>query len=300
MHTRNLLISAISAISASSPIASSSPITIATVPNALGRALGASALLLGCAAATAQSAPNYWHSGHGDIGVYLVAEPHGDHFHWHLEHSHWHLDSGSMVNGTALTNGQTYASDQLIGWVQNSLNATAPVAAALGVAAGSTAYRAGNNTYQPNLGFAANDIGFEEDWVGGGLSVTLSGWTLPEGASFALLTNAGTAIFSTFDPAGTGTLQPDPEAPDYNPVGNNSFFIWAGDHSHYAFYFSDPGYYELTFTWSGEHIDEGFLSTGGTYGFQVGAIPEPSQWAMLLGAATGLGVLIVRRRKQAQ
>lgn len=240
------------------------------------------------------SAQSYWSSGHGDIGVSLEIQPHGDHNHYYL-HSHWGLDSGAVVDGVALPNPPAplaqheFAPATLVAWSNTTQNATAPVAQALGIAAGSSVYRAGNENYQPNLGFAAYGIGSDLDWVDGGLTITLSDWSGSNPGSFALVHGASDIIASTFDPA-------------LSEAGN-SFFLGAGDHDHYSWYFSSAGYYQLTFTWEGyllgDESEPEFVTVSNTYGFHVGtAVPEPSTWALLLSATTGIGAIIVRRRKR--
>lgn len=238
-------------------------------------------------AAPALCGQSYWTAGHGDIGVAL----HGG----SLE-AHWHLDAGAEINGLPSAGGEYHPAALRI---RTNSTQTAPAGAPqwLGIAEGSTVYRAGSHSFPPNLGFAASEIGPGDDWVGGGLHVRLSGWVLPAGSDFAMLSGS-TVVFSTFAPATTDSYQPDAGQPDFDPVGN-SFFLWADDHVHYSFFFSNPGYYELTFTWAGTHAEHGLLSLTDTFGVHVGAVPEPSLWAALLGCGAGLGTLFARRCKRA-
>lgn len=237
----------------------------------------AAVLSLGAASASAQS---YWTNGHGDIGIEL----HGDHF-----HTHWGLDTGATVNGSQISQAEEYSPNTLIAHLLVTQSAPSGSSAYLGVADGSTVWRAGNNTYQPNLGFSAYGVGLETDWTGGGLTISLSGWNSNNPGEFALL--QGTNILaSTFDPGTSQSYDPDV------PGSANSFFIYAGDHDHYSWFFTEAGYYELSFTWSGTHVTEGFVTTTNTYGFQVGAIPEPSTWALIIAGTTGLGAVAWRKR----
>lgn len=237
----------------------------------------AAASLAAFASAAAQSV---WTSGHGDIGIEL----HGDHF-----HTHWGIDALSVVDGTTLTGSEEYRPEDIVAKIDSTLPAVASVAAALGIQAGDTVFRAGNNTYQPNLGFSAYGIGLENNWLAvdgfsqaGGLTIELTGWNAGNPGEFVLARSNGTALFSTLS---TGVP--------------NSLFILAGDHEHYSWFFSTAGYYELSLTWSGTHAEYGFISITDTYGFQVGnAIPEPSTWAAILGGITAIGTVARRRAKR--
>lgn len=226
---------------------------------------------LGAASASAQS---YWSWGHGDIGIEL----HGDHF-----HTHWGLDTGSIVDGNALSGPEEYHPEEIVAFVGTTMLSPAGSQSWLGLAAGSTVYRAGNNNYQPNLGFAANGIGDESNWVGGGLTITLDGWNANNPGNMALATSGGTVLFSTFDPA----------------AATGSIFLGAGDHAHYNWFFTEAGYYELTFTWTGTHVTYGEVSISDTFGFQVGVVPEPSTWALIISGSSALLAVAIRRRKRA-
>ena len=65
----------------------------------------------------------------------------------------------------------------------------------------------------------------------------------------------------------------------------------AGSHTHFNWGFTALGNYELEFTISGNHEDDGFQRASGIYSFAV--VPEPS--TALLGAFGVLGLL--RRRR---
>lgn len=240
----------------------------------------AAGLLLAAAAPATALAQGYWTSGHGDIGIEL----HGDHF-----HTHWHLGAGSVVDGTPLTHGGEYHPVQITAWTNALIAAPSGSLGWLGVAEGTQIFAAGSPTNQPNLGFAAEGIGLPSDWANNGLTLTLSGWNSANPGDFALLDvhrDGIDILMSTFDANAT--------------LSNNSLALIADSHKHYSFLFSEAGYYELTFTWSGYHNGLGReISISDTYGFQAGIIPEPSTWALLLGSVTGIGAIALRRRKSA-
>lgn len=226
------------------------------------------------AGATGASAQSQWTWGHGDIGIEL----HGDHF-----HTHWGLNSSSVVDGSPISHSTEYHPEDLVARIERSTTAPASSLAALGVAPGSEVWQAGNNTYQPNLGFSADGIGFVEDWVDHGLTLSLSGWGSNNPGQFGLYSAIdGGWLFSTFSPAST--------------LADNSLFIMADDHQHYAWYFTNPGYYALSITWSGTHTTEGFVTITDTYDFYV--VPEPSSWALMLGGVAGIGAIALRRRQK--
>ena len=238
-----------------------SPLAAALVAAALFTTISASAQTV------------YFTAGHGDIGIEYEAgsnevEP------------HWHIGAGATVDGSVLSSGDEYAPDQLIAWTNATLAAPSGSDTWLGVAPGTTVFRMGNNTYQPNLGWGTEEVGFETDWVGETITIQLTGWSASNPGEFALV-SGGTALFSTF---GGST--------------NSWVFDVAVGHAHAAFYFSDPGYYELTFTWTGEHVVDGPVTGTGTFGFQAGAIPEPSSAAALAGLVS-LGLVAQRRRRRA-
>ena len=71
----------------------------------------------------------------------------------------------------------------------------------------------------------------------------------------------------------------------------DSRVLAAGSHTHFNWGFSALGNYELEFTISGNHEDDGIQRASGIYSFAV--VPEPS--TALLGALGALGLL--RRRR---
>ncbi len=143
----------------------------------------------------------------------------------------------------------------------------------------------GSSTYQPNLGFSTEEL-VDSDWTGN-ITVSLTSWSLPTDANFALYTTnlAGTSvvdrIFSTFNVSNT----------DFS----NSFPIVPVDHLHFQWGFTDLGTYSFDITWSGTHATDGAISTTET--FVVEVVPEPST-ALLLGAGS-LALWMVARRKRA-
>lgn len=209
-------------------------------------------LLLGITRAPAQF---IYTSGHGDIGV---GYEDGALFpHWHIE---------DPVD-------EEYAPGDAIAFIQNLRQSPAGSATALGLPDGSSIYVAGSAANQPNIGLAAEELD-PADWVGGKIELSLTAWSGP--GSFALYsTNLdGSAIvdvyFSTFNPSST--------------FGGNSFEMFAGDHEHFTFGFTQPGTYELQLTWTGTNVTDGLKTASGTFAFNV--VPEPSAYAL-----AGLGLV---------
>lgn len=215
-------------------------------------------------------------AGHGDIGAaYDVINKEFE--------PHWHLHSGAVVDGTPLGADAEFAPGDLIARTAATRNSPNGLSNILGVPDGTVIYAAGSSTYQPNLGFGVEEL-VPGDWTGD-ITLTLSGFSIPSGAQFALYTTnlAGTTvvdrIFSTFAPGST----------DFS----NSFTLTPGDHIHFQWGFTDQGSYTFDLTWSGTNVNDGFISTQESFSVQV--VPEPST-AVLLSFGT-LGVLALRRRR---
>ncbi|MFY8214974.1 MAG: choice-of-anchor M domain-containing protein [Chthoniobacterales bacterium] len=220
-----------------------------------------------------QAQPIY-SSGHADIGVGYAAgefEP------------HWHLHSGAIVGGNPIAADEEYAPADLIAQVQATRLSPSGLQSIIGVTDGNTIFVMGSSAFQPNLGFGAEEL-VPADWTTP-ITLTLTGWTLPGGAQFALYTTnlAGTSVvdrvFSTFNGAAT----------DFS----NSFQMTPGDHVHFQWGFTEVGDYALELTWSGTHAMDGPIST--TENFTVQVVPEPSTVFMLGLGAVGF-LLLLRRR----
>lgn len=225
------------------------------------------------------SAQDYYTGGHGDIGVgYTPGEAEFE--------PHWHLGGGAIVNGSPLAAEEEYAPGDLIAWTTATFAAPSGSGTWLGVTPGTSVFRMGTSTYQPNLGWATEEAGAETVWANGAINISLTGWSNANPGHFALV-NSGTALFSTYG----------------GSTNSWNFDVEVG-HAHATWYFSHAGYYELSFTWTGLYIGteappEGILVTGtGTFGFQAGAIPEPASAAALAGLIA-LGAVALRRQRRA-
>lgn len=236
------------------------------------------------AASATLSAQSIYTSGHGDIGLEYadgVFVP------------HWHLDDGAVVDGVALPDnggeGYEYESGDLIAQVASMRNSASNSSTYLGVATGTPIYVAGLLAYQPYLGFGTEELNPLE-WTGD-ITVTMTGFTTPDGGNFALYTtnSGGTTTvdvsLSTYDPSSANSWG----------IGNNAFLIGVGGHDHYQFGFTTPGAYSITLQFTGTNNVDGVVSGSGTFNFN--AVPEPSTYA-LIGLALGL-ILLVRRHRLA-
>ena len=230
------------------------------------------------------SAQSIYTSGHGDIGL---AYEDGQLI------PHWHLDNGAIVDGEPLPDsggeGHEYAPGDLIAQVSSLRNSASNSSTYLGVSTGTPIYVAGLLNFQPYLGFGTEELNPLE-WTGD-ITVTLTGFTTPNGGEFALYTT---------NTAGTNTVDItlssyDPSSANSWGLGDNIFGIGVGGHDHYQFGFTTPGEYSLTLQFSGLHNTDSLVTSSGTFNFNV--VPEPSTYVLL---ALGLSIIAyrhVRRRR---
>ena len=238
--------------------------------------IGAGAIMLAGISLPLNAASVAYTSGHGDIGVGYDAsvtefEP------------HWHMGVGAVIDGSSLATEEEYAPGDLVAIVSSTRLSPNGLAAGIGVPDGSSIRVAGSAAYQPNLGFAVEELD-PANWTGI-ITLTLTAWTLPSAsADFAMYTTnlAGTSVvetvFSTHSIAST--------------FASNSFTMTPGDHVHFQFGFTEPGNYDLELTWTGMHKVDGNISTTDT--FRLHVIPEPTS-VTLIGLALGLAGF--RRRR---
>lgn len=201
-------------------------------------------------------------TGHADIGIGYEGGALNPH--WHVEDTY------------------EYAPEDAVAVVSATISSPVGAAAALGIADGSPVWVCGKAAYQPNLGFGAEELVYE-DWVGGTITLSLTGWSGPGEVGIFLLNGSSTSVvdtmFSTYSPAST--------------LNANTLEMYAGDHLHYTFAFTEVGTYTLDFNWSGTHMTDGAKSGSGTFTFN--AVPEPSAYSL---AAIAMVVLLLLPRIQ--
>jgi surface-anchored protein len=231
--------------------------------------------VLTVAATPALHAQSAYTSGHGDIGVEYED---GDFV------PHWHLGASAVVDGVSLTEEGEYAPGQIFAQTVATRLSPSGLSSSLGVADGTEIFVMGSSAYLPNLGFAVEEL--DSGVWDGDITLTLSGWTTPVGADFALYTTdlGGSSVtdivFSSYDSGAT--------------VLGNELPLTPGDHTHLQWGFTTAGTYDLEFTWSGTHVTDGFIST--TSIFTVQAVPEPATTALLMVSMVGVVTLCRRRR----
>lgn len=226
----------------------------------------------------------FYTAGHGDLGIsYTPGESSFG--------MHWGVDAGATVGGVTLESHHDYQPAELVAWTTATASTPSNSSSWLGIGGGTQAYRLGSDSFPPNLGFNTSGAGIDSNWVDSTMFVTLSGWTGPGDVALRNGGSSGSStIFSTFDP---GTSLDD-----------NTWGMDMGvGHIHLVWYFSQPGTYELTFDWASTYIGGVYAAnpldvTGtGTYRFQVGVIPEPKTWALLLIGVLAWAAMKIPGRK---
>ncbi len=230
----------------------------------------------GLAALPASGAALYT-AGHGDIGLAYEAgalDP------------HVHLHDGTIVDGVPINNppdGEEYAPEDVLIFVSNP-SVARPAGAQwdfIGNSAASPVWflPQTEDPAKPWLGIASEELD-PLDWTGP-LTIKLTGMTGPGGGHFSLYENDAfgnpVVAFATSD----------------GITGADSIGHTAGAHDHFNYAFTQPGIYELTFTFSGVHAVDGAQSASATYFFGV-TVPEPSTALLSLGMLAGL---TLRRRR---
>lgn len=225
-------------------------------------------------------------SGHGDIGVGYEDEETPGTFELH---PHWHLGSTAVVDGAPVGNapdGEEFDAGDITAAVTTAN--TAPNNATFndgtGVAAGATIWTLpqGSTPGVPFLGIATEEL-TPADWVGS-ITFELGAVTSPSGSGhFSLWQSDGLGGLSFFWSTNNelGTVN-----------GDNTLLMAAGGHDHFNYGFSEQGTWDVEITVSGEHVDDGVVSTTETFSFSV--VPEPTS-ALLCGLGA-LGFLARRRR----
>ncbi len=233
--------------------------------------------LIFAAAILPLQAQSTYTSGHGDIGLaYEDSE----------FEPHWHLGAGAVVDGSPLVTEEEYGPDAIIARTTATRSSPSGLSSAIGVADGTEIFAMGSSSYLPNLGFAVEELDFD-DWTGD-ISLTLTDWSIPDGAEFALYTTnlADTTVvdvaFSTFNVGAT--------------YDNNTLSLTPGDHVHFQWGLTTPGQYDFEFTWEGTNVLDGFKTASAF--FSVQAVPEPATTALLLSVLT-LGLVALRRSRKA-
>jgi surface-anchored protein len=240
------------------------------------RSLAASLLAAVLLFTTSASAQGVYTGGHGDLGI----EYEDGAF-----HAHWHIGAGATVDGAALSEEAEYEPASLIGLLEGtSVVSNANVTAALGVSTGTTAFRTGITAYPPNIGFGLEEL-TPSDWQDGTITLSLTAVSGP--GEIAL---SQTVI-------GIGTFVWFSSVSDSVTANSNNWDFAVGGHQHLDWFFTKAGNYDLTFSWTGTHLTEGLVTGSGTFGFQVGAIPESSAFALLAGAFS-LGLVVLRRPRR--
>lgn len=220
--------------------------------------------------------------GHGDMGIgYTPGES--------VFEPHWHLDAGSVVDGIPLAGSEEFEPGGLVTRFSGTANVgVVSLADALGVSTGYTAYRTGNASYPPNLGFGLEEVGAPGDWLDESITLTLTGFFGP--GEMALSQTLGAPFNMTlvwFSSLGDGYT-----------VSDNSWTLPVGGHVHLDWWFTEAGFYEVGFTWNGTYIGgDSPVEVGGAGTFGLDVVPEPEVAGLLVLEFAFLTVAFLRRRR---
>lgn len=250
-------------------------------------------LLCGAFAAEALAQPGLYTLGHGDIRAYYEDQQ---------LHLRYQLDGGAVVNGQEVDSLNYWPVSFSLGDLIVSI-ADVPLQSPdsrfdfTGAAVGENLWLIpeGGTEAQglgvPWLGFSTEELAFDDSWAGNQLHVNLIAATGPGHVSM---------FFSPEDEFAApqvhfATLDGIDASDAYRESGSADRGLSAGVHSHVNWAFTQPGLYDLTFKFSGEHIADGYKEAIGTVHFAV-AVPEPSCLSLLAAAVVSLGL---RRRYSA-
>ncbi len=241
------------------------------------------ALISFLAAPLAAPAANYFTAEHGDI-LAVGYEGGGLEPHVHIE--------GGVVNGSLVADGE-YESDEIRTIVpQSTFDYITSVGGRpagaewdpIGVSASAGFYF----LPQANAGAGGADA-LGAPFAGIGTEELDPGdWTTP--ITIELLAVSGPGEFSVWQDG----LSPNFFMSSVDGIdGSDAITIGAGGHDHFNWGFTAPGYYDITYRFSGTHAVDGAVSADATFGFGV-VVPEPSTGA--LAALAGL-LFCARRRR---
>ena len=225
-------------------------------------------------------------AGHGDIRAYYE----GDQLKLRYE-----LDSGAIVNGQVVNSGGV----DPVSFSLSNLLVTLPdfpvaspdnrfdfTGAAIGenlwlIPEGQPEAEA---TGSPWLGFSTEELAFDDSWSGNQLQVNLIAAIGPGHVSM---------FFSPEDELAApqvhfATLDGIDGSDAYKQYGSADLGLSVSTHSHVNWAFTQPGFYDVSLKFSGEHATDGYKEAFGTMRFAV-AIPEPTS----LACATILGVCLL-------
>lgn len=152
---------------------------------------------------------------------------------------------------------------------------------------------------RPWLGFSSEEMN-PSDWLHpithspGELKLDLLSVSGPPGSHFSVFYNvdAGNPTFIHF-----ATFDGIDENDTYKLGAPTNPGFPVGSHSHTNWSFTQPGFYDVTLRFSGEHVLDGYKEVIGTVHFAV-AVPEPIT-ANLMGAAILVAFPLVRRQRGA-
>jgi surface-anchored protein len=247
--------------------------------------VGAVALLVSLFVARAEGAGLYTH-GHGDVRAYFADDE---------LRLRYQLDYSAIVDGNEVgafeTGAVSFALDELTTVIPDvpvqvpDLNEL-PSYGFVGAETGAPLWLIPEvqEFDRPWLGFSTEELS-GLDWVAGTVQIELLSVAGPSGAYFSLFQS---------DPVGQPIIQ---FATSDGINADDVYALGTDTHAHMNWVFTEPGLYDVTLKFSGEHRVEGYQAAVGTVRFAVAvAVPEPGAGSLAAMAATFAFLLSKRRR----
>jgi surface-anchored protein len=253
---------------------------------------------LTCLQQISVQATGFYTLGHGDVRAYYE----GGELKLRYQLDYNAVVGGSEV-GTFETGPQSFGLSELIVHIPNNpigLPAGLPEYDFIGATAGDPLWYVPEvqEEDRPWLGFSSQELSVE-DWVGpsigdvsnyGMLRLDLVSVTGPPGYFSLFQTGPGGEPLISF------ATSDGIDSTDIYGSGSSFPGFPTSTHTHASWFFTQPGFYDVTLKFSGTHMMDGYKEAVGTIRFAV-AVPEPSGIFLAVVSGVGLATVCMRRAR---